>query len=251
MKGTLHKTEQGWMVRYDQRTWQDPSAEDGELHLHPDHIEMMDTCFTSKFSHEVEFEIVTEWGLAFAKLINQSFVDNRKDKLETLARLLAKSWFYGKWDWETPNERVMQMLMQDLGLWPFKNEDEMIQQTRVDEGLYKEAVDKVALRNPRIMPVENHSVKSNEMIDHIGDTNKMVEDDVEKLAKEYANNSSTNNYEDGINVGKYQGFIKGYNKAKETLYTEEQVMQAYEYGSNASLGVSKTNLIQSLKQSKQ
>jgi len=43
-------------------------------------------------------------------------------------------------------------------------------------------------------------------------------------------------------------FIKGYNKAKETLYTEEQVKKAYEYGSNASLGVSKTNLIQSLKQ---
>jgi hypothetical protein len=34
---------------------------------------------------------------------------------------------------------------------------------------------------------------------------------------------------------------------QENLYTEEQVMVAYEYGSNASLGVSKTNLIQSLK----
>jgi len=39
----------------------------------------------------------------------------------------------------------------------------------------------------------------------------------------------------------------GYNKAKETLYTEEQVKKAYEYGSNASLGISKTNLINHLK----
>ena len=42
-------------------------------------------------------------------------------------------------------------------------------------------------------------------------------------------------------------WVKGYNKAKETLYTEEQVIEAYEYGSNASLGISKTNLIQALK----
>jgi hypothetical protein len=45
-----------------------------------------------------------------------------------------------------------------------------------------------------------------------------------------------------------RGYLEGYNKAKESLYTEEQVREAYEYGSNASLGVSKTNLIQSLKQ---
>jgi hypothetical protein len=98
----------------------------------------------------------------------------RINKLETLAKLLAKSWFYGKWEWETPNERIMQMLMQELGYYPFKNEDEMIHHTRVDEDLYKKAVDKVALINPRIIPVENHTVDTNEMIDHIGNTNKMV-----------------------------------------------------------------------------
>ncbi|NDB87250.1 MAG: hypothetical protein EB127_31895 [Alphaproteobacteria bacterium] len=58
----------------------------------------------------------------------------------------------------------MQMIMQDLGLYPFKSEDEMIQQTRVDEDLYKEAVDKVKLRKPRLMPLENHSVDTNEMV---------------------------------------------------------------------------------------
>lgn len=100
----------------------------------------------------------------------------RADKLETLAKLLAKSWFYGNWEWETPNERIMQMLMQDLGYYPFKDEDEMIHHTRVDEDLYKEAVDKVALINPRMMPVENHTVDANKMIDHIGEANAMVSD---------------------------------------------------------------------------
>lgn len=38
MKGNLIKTEIGWMVKYDQRTCQDPSAEDGELPLHPDDV---------------------------------------------------------------------------------------------------------------------------------------------------------------------------------------------------------------------
>lgn len=199
MTGILHKTEQGWMVEY---------AKHAELPLHPDFIEMMDTCFTSKFSQEVEFEIVTEFEnqciYTYAKLIKEEkpFIDNRKDKLETLAKLLAKTWFYGKWDWETPNERVMQMLMQDLGLYPFKNEDEMIQQTRVDEDLYKEAVDKVELRNPRIMPIENHSVES-----------------------------------------------------KETLYTEEQVREAFILGMESSSKYSPQStfeeFIQSLKQPKQ
>ena len=102
-----------------------------------------------------------------------------------------------------------------------------------------------------------HSVESNEMIDHIGDANKMV--DVEKLAEEEFSDNQLKDmysYEDAIRFrGKLsyarKGFIEGYNKAKETLYTEEQVREAYEYGSNASLGVSKTNLIQSLKQPKQ
>ena len=32
----------------------------------------------------------------------------------------------------------MQMLMQELGLYPFKDEDEMIQQTKVNDDLYKQ-----------------------------------------------------------------------------------------------------------------
>ena len=42
MKGTLVETDQGWVVRFDQRTWQDPSAEDGELPLLPDDLWVID-----------------------------------------------------------------------------------------------------------------------------------------------------------------------------------------------------------------
>lgn len=154
----------------------------------------------------------------------------RIDKLETLAKLLAKSWFYGNWEWETPNERIMQMLMQDLGYYPFKDEDEMIHHTRVDEDLYKYAVDKVALINPRMMPVENHTVDTNEMIDHIGEPNKMVDQvpDVGKMVSD----TYTGDYPfvDDISFGDLRNvdvdsFYKGYNKAKETLFTKEEVQK--------------------------
>ena len=68
----------------------------------------------------------------------ENVLELRNKKLETLARLLGKTWFYGEWKYETPNERVMQMLMQELGLYPFKDEDEMIQQTKVNDDLYKQ-----------------------------------------------------------------------------------------------------------------
>jgi hypothetical protein len=75
MKGILNKTEQGWVVSYHFSV----NTNDWEtLPLHPEFIEMMDTCFTSKFTHEVEFEIATEWetgevgvnGLTYAKLLH-------------------------------------------------------------------------------------------------------------------------------------------------------------------------------------
>jgi len=97
----------------------------------------------------------------------------------------------------------------------------------------------------------NHIVDTNEMIDHIGNVTKMVDyvSNVEKLAEEEYPIFDGDLLEIAHNQQHSRiDFIKGYNKAKETLFTEEQVKKAYEYGSNASLGVSKTNLIQSLKQ---
>ena len=114
------------------------------------------------------------------------------------------------------------------------------------------------------------SVDTNEMIDHIGDVNEMVdvtkqndvrEDDVEKLAEEYAF-KTYHELEDAkwftpLNLG----FRAGYNKAKENTYTEEQVREAIEmaretkdpYFTEGYKRITKytnSEIIQSLKQSK-
>jgi hypothetical protein len=173
MKGTLNKHEEGWLVRHGDMQF---------IPLHPDFIEMMDTCFTSKFTQVVDFEIVTEWengevgvnGLTYAKLIN-------------------------------------------------------------------------------------HSVDANEMIDHIGDANKMVEDDVQKLAvEEYPITKGGSMWIptsfDLDQSCRQEGFINGYNKAKETLYTEEQVRDAIDMARDqsgyASYEYKENEIIQSLKQPK-
>ena len=85
---------------------------------------------------------------------------------------------------------------------------------------------------------------TNEMIDHIGDVNKMVKDDVEKLAEEYAEKK----YGGGQSPSYFAGFTDGYNKAKETLYTEEQVIAIVE--KSRATGLTAEYIIQSLKQPK-
>jgi hypothetical protein len=172
MKGTLTKTEKGWVVNYNYSVNNNDWC---TILLHPDFIEMMDTCFTSKFTHEIEFEIVTEWetgevgvnGLTYAKLIH-------------------------------------------------------------------------------------HPVDTNKMIDHIGEVNEMVKDDVEKLAEEfYPLNEEL--YPNSTLIRK--AFIEGYNKAKETLYTEEQVREVIEKAKlldyNNKFVFTTDHLILSLKQPKQ
>jgi hypothetical protein len=128
MKGTLNKHEEGWLVRYGDMQF---------LPLHPDFIEMMDTCFTSKFTQVVDFEMV--------------LCSHSKSKDDYYAKLI------------------------------------------------------------------NHSVEFNEMIDQVPDVRKMV--DVEKLALDW------NNGEMPMHYHKREGFKVGYNKAKEILYTEEQVRE--------------------------
>jgi hypothetical protein len=91
----------------------------------------------------------------------EEYAHTRSGRLDVLAKLLGKVWYYGEWKWETPNERIMQMIMQELGYYPFKNEDEMIRETRVDEDLYKQAVDSVPLGSPR-MPLCNESNSLNQ-----------------------------------------------------------------------------------------
>jgi hypothetical protein len=73
----------------------------------------------------------------------------REEKLETIVKIFAKSMFYGKWQWETPNERVITMLMQEVGMYPFKDEDEMISKTPVSEDLYQKAIKEIPSRQAK------------------------------------------------------------------------------------------------------
>jgi len=79
---------------------------------------------------------------------SEEYANIRSERLDVLAKLLGKVWFYEDWEWQTPNERVMQMIMQELGYYPFKSEDEMIQRTRIDEDLYKQSVDLIPVGMP-------------------------------------------------------------------------------------------------------
>ena len=67
-------------------------------------------------------------------------IKTRNKTNETIVRLFAKAMFYGDWKWETPNERVITMLMQEIGMLGFKDEDEMIAKTKVKEKLYRKAI---------------------------------------------------------------------------------------------------------------
>jgi hypothetical protein len=49
---------------------------------------------------------------------------------------------------------------------------------------------------------------------------------LEEAAKNFANNSAVTNYEEGINVGKYQGFIAGAKEQAKKMYSEQD-MQEY------------------------
>ena len=53
--------------------------------------------------------------------------------LEILSKSLARAWYYGDFVAETPNERTMQMLMEKEGLWPFEDEDDMLDKTNMPD----------------------------------------------------------------------------------------------------------------------
>lgn len=82
----------------------------------------------------------------------------REEKLETIVKLFAKTMFYGDWKWETPNERVIEMLMREVGYYPFKDEDEMIHHTSVDENLYKESIKEIKGRHLGFGDTEKFSI---------------------------------------------------------------------------------------------
>ena len=87
---------------------------------------------------------------------------------------------------------------------------------------------------------DDHIVDTNEMIDQVPDVRKMVDDDVEKLELDYykeleERREVAKNFQGQV-AGRHpdmfghsemhhmvRGYVEGYNKAKETLYTEEQL----------------------------
>ena len=77
--------------------------------------------------------------------------------------------------------------------------------------------------------------------------NDVREDDVEKLAKEYAENKGMMAY---VNPDKYDGFIAGWNKCKENTYTEEQLRKVLYTSEFLFIRTSAEEIIQSLKQPK-
>jgi hypothetical protein len=74
------------------------------------------------------------------KVIKTKKYMTRDEKMQAIVKILAKQWFYGDWIAETPNERVQEMLMRELGLYPFDSESDMIIHTQIDESIYKKAV---------------------------------------------------------------------------------------------------------------
>ena len=75
--------------------------------------------------------------------------------------------------------------------------------------------------NEMIELPQQNDVKGGESdtFNQVPEVRKMVEDDVEKLAEEFKKQYS----KVGITEEEVSAFVLGYNRAKETLYTEEQV----------------------------
>ena len=98
-------------------------------------------------SRDIEYRMLTE--SEFNETFSTEEQMTREEKLETIVKLFAKIMFYGDWEWGTPNERVITMLMQQVGMYPFKDEDDMISKTPVSDDLYKKAVKEVSPRRAK------------------------------------------------------------------------------------------------------
>ena len=165
MKGRLFLRDDKWYVEYQIIN----STRSLPLHVDSERLLLLrsDKQPEQMIGEKVEFEFEDVWengevginGLRYAKLTQckgldfkkpTELVDDRQAYLETLAKVLAKTWFYGDWKWETPNERVMQFIMAELGLYPFLDEDDMIKSTQVSENYYKLAAKHIPSRIPEV-----------------------------------------------------------------------------------------------------
>jgi hypothetical protein len=213
MKGTLHKTEQGWVVRYLQ-TEPKYIGERQSLQgvfIHPDYVALCSYSFYE--GKEVEFEILQGADVLYAHLFKSNPKEKQKQLITEIMDLDAKDGLY---------EHSVSPTY--TGEYPFPPKDKCKQNDTVND------VD-------ADFPIE-HKLASV----WVFDTN----------ASKWSNNDDTA----GDN---HASFIAGYLKAKETLYTEEQVREAIDiarkgtvtdaYGDLEVLySFEKEEIIQSLKQ---
>ena len=113
-------------------------------------VEFLESRISVLIPEDIGSQLMYKSNIKKAKAM-ETVESMRVEKLETLAKLLAKTWFYGDWKWETPNERVMQMLMEELGLYPFELEEDMIRHTEVHSILYKQAAKEIPAHKPDSM----------------------------------------------------------------------------------------------------
>jgi hypothetical protein len=177
MKGILKKTKEGWFVVFDQRTMQDPSAEDMVLPLEPKMANYLDMNLTSTtYQKEKEFE-----EIELLDRINQS------------------------------------------GIYIFKKYAKIVETDEKGKpltywgGLKDRTCDHT---NCREVCPECRPYHVSEDCEEVKNWDSFVEQkNLELLAEEVCGKGVNHDYE--------EGYVDGYNKAKEVLYTKEEMLECW------------------------
>jgi hypothetical protein len=114
----------------------------------------------------------------------------------------------------------------------YLNDEVFTKMIHLEEDIY----DKIQIKLNEALEMEKQQMAKGDEFE------TFKQDDVEKLAEEYTNKRNYLTEEK-------QGFIDGYNHAKETLYTEEQVIEIVE--KSRATGLTAEYIMLSLKQPKQ
>ena len=235
MKGKLHKTKEGWFVRYDQRTMQDPSAEDGMLPLHPKNASYLDMNLTSTtfLDKEIEFEIIQYDGTipilnawnGYAKLVD-SYPVSEEAKPNSFC--------------ETPEEKCTMSYCDENGCVNRKRNLVEEPSSPTDEngnpltywgGLKDRTCDHTNCREVcpecQILHISQDCEAVKNWDSFVAQKN--IELEVNKLAELESEVQGWGKYE-----GLYEqnaikeAYINGYNKAKEFLYTKADLIDLVE-----------------------
>jgi uncharacterized protein YktA (UPF0223 family) len=196
MKGTLVKTEQGWVVEY---------AKHSELPLHPADLGVPSYVGNILGEvQEVEFEIV-DYGFAgkYAKLI-----PSKEQQKQLITEIMEEDVKDGLYDTVNDVEKLADNHVESLGFITFTNDYSNERRTSFIDG-YNKAKE------------ETESIFAN-ILDHLCD--KMESISQEQIDKD---NFQLARYRTFKYIFEYiQSLNKQPIKAKETLYTEERIREA-------------------------